>query len=85
MDVGEGTGGDQGPDRGQGGVPDLIPGVEGPDPGGDVTGRDHGPATGRENETETGIGTGTGTGEDIQHAEEQGWTTLVSSCNVCDI
>lgn len=92
MDGGGGMGGDPGPDRGQDGVPGLTPGVEegteGPHPGGDVTGHDHGPmtetesetGTGKETETEIGTeiergtGTGTGTGDDTQHADVQGKT-----------
>lgn len=81
VDAGGGMGGDPGPDRGRGGVPDLIPGVEeGSDPGGDVTGHDHGPTTGTEREKGIETGTGTGTGDDIQHADERGWSPQCLKC-----
>lgn len=68
VDAGKGMGGD----RGREGVPGLTLGVEGgtggPDPGGDVTGRDRGPTTETGSETETGSGTGDGT----RHANERG-------------
>lgn len=72
-DAGGETGGARGLRRGLGGVPDPIPGgEEGPGPGGDGTGHDRGPTT--ETEREKGTGTETGTGDDIQLADERGWT-----------
>lgn len=72
--MGGGMAGDPGPNQGRGGIPDLIPGVEeGSDPGGDVTGHDHGQMA--ETEREEGTETGTGKGEDTQHADDQGKMT----------
>lgn len=74
VDEGGGMGGDLGPDRGRGGVPDLTLGVEEGtdprDPGGDETGRDHALTI----ETGSERGTETGTGDDTLHADEQGKT-----------
>lgn len=65
-DVVERPHGDPGPDRGRDGIPDLTPGVEegteGPHPGGDATGHNHGPTTESERGIETGKGTETGDG-----------------------
>lgn len=75
-----GMGGDPGHNHGRDDVPDLTPGVEegmeGPDPGGDVTGHARGPTT--ETEIERGTETETGTGDDTQHAGERGRTPNVS-------
>lgn len=78
VDAGGGTGGDPGPDHDQGGVLGLTPaveeGTEGPHPGGDATGHDHGPTTETETESVRGTEIGTGTGEDSQHADGRGKT-----------
>lgn len=77
-DVEAGMDGVPAPAPGRGGVPTPVPGgeegMEGPDHGGDVTGRVLAPMNETESEKGRETGTGTGTGDATQHAGERGVT-----------